>query len=137
MTTTYPTRSRADLVTQALRILNVVPAGQSPDDEDYDMVDGFVEPLLARIDAESITTVDDPDAIPAAQFMDLAVLLAYDALSDFGLSALPPPHDRTASEVRLRTIVRTDVTLEEVTDYDADGNEITYEQPQTLATDYS
>ena len=135
MTTTYPPRPRAELVTRALRVLNVVPAGQNPSDEDFDVVDEFVEPLLARLDGEGITTIDNPDAIPAAQFLDVAVLLADAAKGDFGLAALPQD-DPTKSEMRLRTVNSVGVTEVTVTDYDDDGDEITYQAPEPLRTDY-
>jgi len=136
VTTTYPTRSRRQLAERALRVLGVVPNGQVPDDDDYAVVDNFVEPLLARLDGEGITTIDDANAIPAAQFLDVAVLLADAAKADYGLAALPLT-DPTQSEVRLRTIVSTGPTLEEVTVVDpGTGEESTYERPETLIGEY-
>ena len=132
---TYPTRSRVQLVDRALRVLGVVPSGQTPDAEDRAVVDEFVEPLLSRIDGEGITTIPDPNAIPAAQFLDVAILLADAAKADFGVAALPM-NDPTVSEVRLRTIVSIGPTMETVEDFDTDGNEIEYEQPQTLHGEY-
>ncbi len=131
-----PARSRAQLVERALRVLGVVPAGQSADPEDARVVDDFVEPLLARLDAEGITTIDDPDAIPAAQWLDVAVLLANDAKTDFGLAALPG-FDPMQSEIRLRTVTSTGPTMETVETTDPDtGEDVTYEQPQTLAPEW-
>ena len=136
MSTTYPTRSRRRLVERALRVLNVVPAGQTPDEDDYAVVDEFVEPLLARLDGESITTIPDANAIPAAQFLDVAILLADVAKADFGLAALPQD-DPTKSEMRLRTIVSVGVTMEEVETTDPDtGETVAYEQAQTLEAEY-
>lgn len=136
MSTTYPTRSRRQLVERALRVLNVVPAGQTPDEDDYAVVDEFVEPLLARLDGESITTIPDANAIPAAQFLDVAILLADVAKADFGLAALPQD-DPTNSEMRLRTVVSVGVTLEEVTVVDPDtGEESTYERAETLKAEW-
>lgn len=131
-----PARSRTQLVERALRVLGVVPAGQSADPEDALVVDDFVEPLLARLDAEGITTIDDPDAIPAAQWLDVAVLLANDAKTDFGLLALPG-FDPTQSEIRLRTVTSTGPTMETVETTDPDtGEDVEYEQPQTLAPEW-
>jgi hypothetical protein len=135
VTTTYPTRSRQQLVDRALRILGVVPAGQTPDADDREVVDAFVVPLLARLDGEGITTIPDPEAIPAAQFLDVAILLAAAAAADFGLAALPQD-DPTKSEIRLRTIVSVGPTMETVEDYDSEGEEITYERPATLHGEY-
>src|SRR3990167_6641937 len=107
-------RSRPELVLRALSVLGIVPAGQTPEDDDYDIVDALVEPLLERLNAEKITSItdaegnitqlDDPEAIPGAQFLDVAVLLADAAKQDFGLAALPQA-DPVQSEIRLRTIV--------------------------------
>lgn len=148
---TYPTFSREQLVTRALRVLNVVPAGQSPDDEDYDVVDALVEPLFARLNAEKITyhvdaegnvtQLDDPEAVPAKAYMDVAVLLADASMGDFGLAALPPPNDRTVSEVRLRTVWSVGATQEEyeewVTDPDTDESTlVTKRRNETLVGEF-
>lgn len=136
MTTTYPTRSRVQLVDKALRILDVVPNGQTPDADDRAVVDDYVDLLLARLDGEGITTIDNPDAIPAAQFIDVAILLANDAKSEFGLAALPLD-DPMKSEVRLRTVTSVPVTTETVTDVDDEtGENVTYTQAETLHGSY-
>lgn len=137
MTTAFPARNRSALVLQALRILGAVSVGQSADADDKDRVDDYVEPLLARLDAESITTIADPNQVPAAQFMDVAVLLAEMAMQEFGLSALPPPNDPRMSEVRLRTVVSIGPTMETVETTDPDtGETVEYERPQTLQGEY-
>lgn len=130
MTTTYPTRSRQQLVDRALNVLGVVASGQTPDTEDRALVDSFVEPVLARLDGKGVTTIPDADAIPAAQFLDVAVILADAAKNDFGLAALPQA-DPAMAERNLIVIVSTGPTMETIEDYDADGNEIEYEQPET------
>lgn len=138
--TVYPTHTRAQLVERAARILGLGEAGQSLEDDDLNAIDPFVIPLVARlneeritwhVDAEgNITQLDDPEAIPAKAFMDVAVLLAYDAMGDFGLAALPPPHDKAMSEMRLRRVWAVkEATQEEyeeyVTDLDTDTDTLT------------
>jgi hypothetical protein len=130
VTTTYPTRSRQQLVDRALNVLGVVASGQTPDTEDRALVDSFVEPVLARLDGKGVTTIPDADAIPAAQFLDVAVILADAAKNDFGLAALPQG-DPAMAERNLTIIVSTGPTMETIEDYDADGDPITFEQPQT------
>lgn len=130
MTTTYPTRSRQQLVDRALNVLGVVASGQTPDTEDRALVDSFVEPVLARLDGKGVTTIPDADAIPAAQFLDVAVILADAAKNDFGLAALPQA-DPAMAERNLIVIASAGPTMETIEDYDADGNEIEYEQPET------
>lgn len=127
--------TKAELVERALRILNVVPYGQTAEADDAAVVDALVVPLLARLSGEHITTILDPDAIPEDQFLDVAILLADVAKSEFGLAALPQD-DPDEARVRLRTIVSVGPTMETVEDEDQDGNPITYEQPATLRPEY-
>jgi len=147
----YPTFSRTQTVDRALRVLGVVPAGQTPDAEDRAVVDALVIPLIARLNAEKITyhvdlegnvtQLDDPDAIPAKAFLDVAVLLAAAAMGDFGLSALPPPNDPVMSEMRLRTVFSVGATLETYEEYvtDPDTDEetlVTRKRNETLIGEY-
>jgi hypothetical protein len=83
------TKSRNDLVYQALANLGVLAAGQTPSSEDYDTVDGYVDPALASLDARDIITVDDDNAIPAEWFFALSVVVANYAAMAFGLSGVP------------------------------------------------
>lgn len=149
---TYPTHNQAQLVERAARILGLGQAGQSLEDDDLDAISPFVEPLLSRlneeritwhVDAEgNITELDDPEAIPAKVFMDVAILLAYDAMGDFGLAVLPAPHTRAESERRLRTVWAVkEATQEEyeVQVVDLDTDEITMEthrRNETLQGEY-
>ena len=147
---TYPTFSRAQLVTRALRVLGVVPAGQTPDAEDASVVDDLVIPLLARLNAEKITyhvdqegnvtQLDDPDAIPAKAFMDVAILLADVAKQDFGIAALPQA-DPAMSEKRLRSVwsvgPSVEVYEEWVTDPDTEESSlVTRRRTETLQGEY-
>ena len=132
---TYPTRSRAQLVDRALNVLGVVPAGQTPDTEDRALVDTFVEPVLARLDGKGVTSIPDADAIPAAQFLDVAVILADAAKGDFGLAALPQG-DPEMAERNLEIIVSVGPTMVTIDDYDSEGNPITIEQPEPQRTSW-
>lgn len=147
---TYPTFSREQLVTRALRVLGVVPAGQTPEAEDRAVVDDLVVPLLARLNAEKITyhvdqegnvtQLDDPEAIPAKAFMDVAILLADVAKQDFGIAALPQA-DPSMSEMRLRTVWAVGPSQEEyeewVVDLDTDEATLTtLRRNQTLVGEY-
>lgn len=146
----YPTFSRTQTVDRALRVLGVVPAGQTPDAEDRAVVDALVVPLIARLNAEKITyhvdlegnvtQLDDPDAIPAKAFMDVAILLAAAAMQDFGIAALPQA-DPAMSEMRLRTVFSVGATLESYEEYvtDPDTDEetlVTRKRNETLIAEY-
>lgn len=147
---TYPPFSREQTVDRALRVLGVVPSGQTPDAEDRAVVDDLVLPLLARLNAEKITyhvdqegnvtQLDDPDAIPAKAFMDVAILLADACKQEFGIAALPQA-DPMMSEKRLRTVWSvgpTQETYEEwVTDLDTDVSTlVTKRRNETLQGNY-
>ena len=86
--TTY--RTRNDLVNEALMNLGILAAGQTADAEDYQAVDGKVEALYERLEAQEIIDLDNTvDEIPSNIFMQLAVLLADDAALMFGLPGIP------------------------------------------------
>lgn len=84
------TKTRNDLVLQALANLGVLAAGQTPATEDFDTVDEHVDQVIASLDERGIITVDDVEAIPASWFGPLAVILADDAAPEFGLPGMPP-----------------------------------------------
>lgn len=84
------TRTRNDLVNQALANLGVLAAGQPASAEDFEAVDNMVEPMFAWLEATENITIDNIDQIPPEWFNNLAVLLADDAALMFGLPGMPP-----------------------------------------------
>lgn len=78
------TFTRADLVTRALRKLNVIGAGQAADAEDADLVDSMVDSTLGMLASKGVIEVANEGAIPAAHFEPLADILAAVAAPDFG-----------------------------------------------------
>lgn len=104
------TKTRNELVLQALANLGVLAAGQTPATEDFQSVDGHVEQTIAALDADEIVTVDDVDAIPVEWFQPLSVILADDAAMEFGLPGVPAspsdPHPLDTAISTLRTRVR-------------------------------
>jgi hypothetical protein len=77
-------KTRAELVNAALGKLGALPAGQSPEAEDYSRVDGLVEPTIDDLAGRGIT-VASPDAIEDAAFVHLASILASNAADDMGV----------------------------------------------------
>src|SRR5690242_19785777 len=112
------TKTRQDLVNQALRNLQVLAAGQTADTEDYESVDGHVDASLAQLDARQIVSVPDAQEIPIEWFDPLAVVLADDAAMEFGLPGVPAspsnPNPRVDAEVRLREMVYSRPTGEQL-----------------------
>jgi hypothetical protein len=107
------TRTRRELVTEALMNLGILAAGQQPDAEDFEAVDGKFEPLIEWLEAAEILDLDNTiDAIPGAFFGPLAVLLADDAALEFGLPGVPPsqsnpqPRQFAIDKLRLATYAR-------------------------------
>jgi len=106
-------RTRRDLVTEALINLGVLAAGQQPDAEDFEAVDGKVEGLLARLEMQDILDLDNTvDEFPSEFFNPLAVLLADDAALMFGLPGVPAsqsnpkPRENAIDEIRRVTYAR-------------------------------
>ena len=106
------TRSRNDLVSQALANLGILAAGQQPNAEDFDAVDNMLDQLRAWLEETEILTIDNIDEIPPEFFNPLAVLLADDAALMFGLPGVPPsqsnpaPRQNAIDNIRLVTYAR-------------------------------
>ncbi len=79
--------TRSDLINRTLGKLGVRAAGQTPNAEDYDNVDGYLDGTLASLAARDVVFVADADAIPSAFLNDIASILARDAASEFGVMA--------------------------------------------------
>lgn len=102
------TKTRIDLVNQALSNLGLLAAGQVASAEDFDAMDAYVDPVIAELANRDLVTVDDDDAIPAEWFLSIATLLADKASNDFGLPGVPaaPGKDPVlAAETTLREII--------------------------------
>lgn len=78
------TKTRAELAQRALEKLLVVGAGQSPDSEDTERVDGVIDAVLADLEARQIVTVADVEEIELAVFEWIADILADSVAPDFG-----------------------------------------------------
>lgn len=106
------TRTRRDLVNEALMNLGILAAGQDPSAEDFDAVDGKVDALVAWLEAVDIIDIDEIDQIQPEWFGPLAVLLADEAALEFGLPGVPrppgqaDPKDIAIDKLRLTTYGR-------------------------------
>lgn len=79
-------RTRAELVLEALDILGVLSTGQPAEVEDINTVDHRVDTTLAKLTGLEIVTVGDVAAIPDEWFDDLAAILAHCVMNKFGLT---------------------------------------------------
>ena len=78
-------KTRQELIYKALRNLGVLPQGQAPGSEEYNQLDGLVDPMVEDLIARDICFIEDVDAIDEKYFLSLAHVLAGHALSDFGM----------------------------------------------------
>jgi hypothetical protein len=83
------TKTRRDLVDQALANLGVLPSGGTPSAEDVACMDGYVDPVSEQLAERDILEVDDLDQIPAAWFLPLSYVLSAAAAADFGAANDP------------------------------------------------
>lgn len=96
------TQTRAELVTQALRILGAVGAGQAPAAEDSQTVDITVEPVLSDLAQRDIYHYGDINTIEDKAFLHLAKYLANENARSFGQS--PDPIKKQEAERDLRAL---------------------------------
>lgn len=78
------TRTRRDLVEQALMNLGALASGQSAQTEDVERVDGFVDATLALLAATDIIYIPYSEEIPVEAFLPLAAYLANASKASFG-----------------------------------------------------
>lgn len=81
-------KTRRDVVSQALANLGVLAAGQSPSAEDFTTVDGHVDSVKDALRQRDIVDIDFSN-LPDGYFMPLAALVADSAANEFGLPSNP------------------------------------------------
>lgn len=79
-------KTREDLVLEALDILGVTATGQVAEVEDVTKVDDRVDTTLAALSALEIITIGNVEAIDDEFFDDLAAILAHRCMNKFGLT---------------------------------------------------
>lgn len=101
-------KTREELATRALVIINRAQAGQTPNPEDLASVDSVIDPLLAQLGIDEVVYVGDADAIDDQLFLPLARRLALEIGPDFGLPAPDDAALNTADgRIRRLTALRT------------------------------
>ena len=83
-------KSRAELVTRALKFLGKLRAGQAPAAEDFQSVDDELDPLLENLNTRKIIYIPDPEDIDDAVFQPLARRLAGECAVDFAVDLTVP-----------------------------------------------
>lgn len=104
------TKTRRELVDQALKDLGVLPAGHTPSAEDVETVDGYVDTVLEQLSEDSVVYVQDDEAIEASIFLPLAKCLADACRDEFGV----PAFDVEGAKTKLRRLTASKTTRQPV-----------------------
>lgn len=96
-------KTRAELVSKAFDILVGGDAGQSVSDDDASAIDGFIDPVVARLASKSAVYIPDTDEIEDDVFLSLAALVANAAADEFGGAQDPAKEKFHTNELRVIT----------------------------------
>lgn len=96
-------KTRAELRNKAYDIIVGGDAGQTPSAEDAAAIDGFIDPVIARLAAKNSVYIQDADAVEDELFLDLAELVANAAASEFGSGQDPNKEKFHVNELRALT----------------------------------
>ncbi len=108
-------RTFDDLVQKTLDKLGVVAAGQQPSPEETAKIADNLPTIFAELAAREIVYVTDENSIPAAWFMPIASIAAYELREEFGIvgdEAAELEKAATVGEMRLKAILRGRPTYE-------------------------
>lgn len=97
-------KTRAEIVTMALENLQLVSAGQQPEDDDTDKVDGRFSTVMAELEALGIYTLPDEDEISDDVSGALAELLAIECAPIFGVQKDFGKREDAQSRLRVITM---------------------------------
>lgn len=96
-------KTREQLRNKAYDIIVGGDAGQTPSTEDADAIDGYIDPVIARLASKSAIYIQDDEAIEDDVFLSLAQLVANAAQSEFGGSEDPAKERFHTNELRVIT----------------------------------
>lgn len=77
-------KTRSDIQKKALDILVGGDVGSSMSDEDATALDGYIDSMVAEINADGITYIADPDTLDDEIFIPFSKLVANAAAEEFG-----------------------------------------------------
>jgi hypothetical protein len=104
------TCTRNELVAQAAAKVGILGVGQALSDEDFELIDDYVDKLFDQLAEDEIWTVADEEEIPASLCPYLATLLANLCAAEYG-SAFSG-QVKMEHEAILRRLVRQKETFE-------------------------
>lgn len=110
------TKTRDELIQQALLSIGAILPGEAPAPEDYEVVDNLIDPMVAQLESESVYALQNADAIEMEAFLPIARILANTAGPHFGAAINDDAKKR--DEAILRKVGSTRPTYEALrTDY--------------------
>lgn len=93
-------KTRQDLIAATLKLLNAIAAGQAPEAEDAEEIDGLIDGKIAELNAADIYFSSDTENYED-QFVDpLATILADMAAPSFGQPRNPVSRDDAIARIR-------------------------------------
>jgi hypothetical protein len=96
-------KTRAQIQKKALDILVGGDVGASMSDEDATALDGYIESVVAEINADGTSYISDPDTLEDELFLTFSKLVANAAAEEFGGSS----NEQLATQMRNRIRVIT------------------------------
>lgn len=86
-----------ELILRALTKVGVVSQGQTPTNDDRELVADQINPLLEQLARMDVVYIPDPDNIDESVFLPLALRLALQIGSDFGLPEMTLEQELSAN----------------------------------------
>ena len=77
-------KTRNELIYQALRNLGSLPLGQDPNDDDFEHVSTLVDVTVDDLRSRDVYFLPDVDSIPNEAYLHLAHCLAWNCAAGFG-----------------------------------------------------
>jgi hypothetical protein len=77
-------KNRTDIQFKVLSILVGGDIGTNPSAEDATVIDGYIDDVMAEVNADGTTYISDPDDLPDELFLTFCKLVANAASEEFG-----------------------------------------------------
>lgn len=107
------THTRIDLVSRAAEILGVLPSGQTLSAEDSAIIDDHVESVIADLNARTVVTISNSNAVPGSVFEALATVLAAGCRGSYE-SSPQLANEALVAEAKLRNFGGADIVDEKL-----------------------
>lgn len=96
-------KTRAEIQKKALDILVGGAVGDSMSEEDAEALDGYIDSVVAEINADGTTYIGDPDSLDDELFLPFSKLVANAAAEEFGSKSDEEFAKQTRNRIRALT----------------------------------